>query len=68
MRKDVGSASPEQSTQGKRQHVIEVCTFLDAGTSIALWAQAREDFHEPARDGSGDQLLARVWASPSDDL
>lgn len=44
--KDVGSVSPEQSTQGKRQHVIEVCNFLDAGTSIALWAQAREDFHE----------------------
>src|SRR5579863_513672 len=46
MRKDVGSVSPEQSLQGKRQHVIEVCNFLDAGTSIALWAQAIEDFHE----------------------
>src|SRR6266550_7396349 len=44
--KDVGSISPEQSQQGKRQHVIEVCNFVDAGTSIALWAQAREDFHE----------------------
>ncbi len=44
--KDVGSVSPEQSPQGKRQHVVEVCNFVDAGTSIALWAQAREDFHE----------------------
>jgi len=44
--KDIGSVSPEQSSQGKRQHVIEVCNFVDAGTSIALWAQAREDFHE----------------------
>jgi hypothetical protein len=44
--KDVGSISPEQSPQGKRQHVIEVCNFIDAGTSIALWAQVREDFHE----------------------
>ena len=44
--KDVGSVSPEQGTQGKRQHVIEVCNFIDAGTSIALLAQAREDFHE----------------------
>jgi hypothetical protein len=26
--------------------VIEVCNFVDAGTSIALFAQAREDFHE----------------------
>jgi transposase InsO family protein len=44
--KDVGSVSPEQSSQGKRQHVVEVCNFVDAGTSIALLAQAREDFHE----------------------
>jgi len=46
MQKDVGSVSPEQSPQGKRQHVVEVCNFVDAGTSIALSAQAREDFHE----------------------
>lgn len=46
MRKDIGCISPEQGSQGKRQHVIEVCNFVDAGTSIALWAQAREDFHE----------------------
>ncbi len=44
--KDGGSVSPEQSPQGKRQPVIEVCNFSDAGTSIALWAQARDDFHE----------------------
>ncbi len=44
--KDVGSVSPDQSPQGKRQHVVEVCNFVDAGTSIALLAQAREDFHE----------------------
>jgi hypothetical protein len=46
MQKDVGSVSPEQSPQGKQQHVVEVCNFVDAGTSIALSAQAREDFHE----------------------
>ncbi len=46
MQKDVGTVSPEQSSQGKRQHVVEVCNFVDAGTSIALLAQAREDFHE----------------------
>lgn len=44
--KDVGSVSPEQSSQGKRQHVVEVCNVVDGGTSIALSAQAREDFHE----------------------
>jgi hypothetical protein len=26
--------------------VIEVCNFVDAGTSVALFAQTREDFHE----------------------
>jgi hypothetical protein len=46
MQKDVGSVSPDQSPQGKCQHVVEVCNFVDAGTSIALSAQAREDFHE----------------------
>jgi len=46
MQKDVGTVSPEQSSQGKRQHVVEVCNFVDAGTSIALLAQAKEDFHE----------------------
>jgi len=66
--KDVGSVSPEQSSQGKRQHVIEVCNFVDAGTSIALLAQAREDFHESFRTGNGDHLLAPLWTSASDDL
>jgi hypothetical protein len=41
---------------------------VDAGTSIALFAQAREDFHEPARDGSGDPLFADLWTPPSDHL
>ena len=44
--KDVGSVSPHQSPQGKRQHGGEVCNFVDAGTSIALLAQARADLHE----------------------
>jgi hypothetical protein len=32
--------------KASESRVIEVCNFVDAGTSIALWAQAREDFHE----------------------
>ncbi|HEY1351634.1 MAG TPA: integrase core domain-containing protein [Ktedonobacteraceae bacterium] len=44
--KEVSTVSPEQSSQGKRQHVVEVCNCVDAATSIALSAQAREDFHE----------------------
>ena len=30
---------------GKRQHVVEVLNFVDAGTSILLSAQAHADFH-----------------------
>ena len=30
---------------GKRQHVVEVLNFVDAGTSILLGAQAHADFH-----------------------
>src|SRR5512133_1324985 len=29
---------------GKRQHVVETCNFVDAGTSIWLHAPVREDF------------------------
>jgi hypothetical protein len=66
--KDSGCISPEQASPGKRQHVIEVCNVIDAGTAIALGAQARADFHEPASARNGDRLLVRVWASSSDDL
>ena len=29
---------------GKRQHVVETCNFVDAGTSILLQAQVRDDY------------------------
>jgi hypothetical protein len=44
--KDGSLVLPSQSSEGKYKHVVEVCNFVDAGTSIALWADAREDFHE----------------------
>ncbi len=31
--------------EGKRQHVVEVCNFVDAGTSILLSAQVSADYH-----------------------
>ena len=43
--KDVSSVRPDPSGEGKKQHVVEVCNFVDAGTSILLSAQAHEDFH-----------------------
>jgi len=41
--KDASTVPPEPD--GKRQHAVEVCNFVDAGTSIALWAQVSADFH-----------------------
>jgi hypothetical protein len=45
--KDIGgSASPDPGTsRGKRQHLIEVCNFVDAGSSRLLLAQVHQDFH-----------------------
>jgi hypothetical protein len=37
--KDVSSVLPEPRSEGKHKHVVEVCNFVDAGTSIALWAR-----------------------------
>jgi transposase InsO family protein len=68
MRKDVSSVSPEQSSQGKRQHVIEVCNFVDAGTSIALLAQAREDFHEQTALEAVITFLRRYGLPAHDDF
>lgn len=44
--KDIGSALPDPSApSGKRQHFIEVCNFVDAGSSRLLSAQVHENFH-----------------------
>jgi transposase InsO family protein len=42
MRKDVTTIPPDP--QGKQQHVVETCNFVDAGTSILLEARVRDDF------------------------
>ncbi|HLZ57334.1 MAG TPA: hypothetical protein VKR06_10335 [Ktedonosporobacter sp.] len=44
MRKDASTVPADPSGEGKRQHVVEVCNFVDAGTSILLSAQAHDDF------------------------
>lgn len=43
--KDVSTVPRSESPQGKKQHIVEVCNFVDAGTSLLLSAQASEDFH-----------------------
>ena len=34
MRKDASTVLPDPSGEGKQQHVVEVCNFVDAGTSL----------------------------------
>jgi hypothetical protein len=41
--KDATSVPPDPD--GKQQHVVEICNFVDAGTSTWLMAEARADFH-----------------------
>jgi transposase InsO family protein len=43
--KDVSTVPGSESPQGKKQHIVEVCNFVDAGTSTLLKAMASEDFH-----------------------
>jgi hypothetical protein len=43
--KDVSSVPPDPSGEGKQQHIVEVCNFVDAGTSILLAAYPHEDYH-----------------------
>lgn len=38
-------ATAETEPSEKRQHLIETCNFVDAGTSRLLHAEVREDFH-----------------------
>jgi hypothetical protein len=68
MQKDNDTVSPEQSPASASGSMWSRSVMrVDAGTSIALSAQAREDFHEPARTGNSDRFLAPLWMSASDD-
>jgi transposase len=44
---------------GKRQHVVETCNFVDAGTSILLEAQVRDDFRAETAFDALVQFLQR---------
>jgi hypothetical protein len=44
--KDATTVPADPSGEGKRQHLVEVCNFVDAGTSILLSAQAHDAFRE----------------------
>ncbi|HET8851722.1 MAG TPA: hypothetical protein VFN02_04290 [Ktedonobacteraceae bacterium] len=64
--KDATSVSPDPD--GKQQHVVEICNFVDAGTSTWLMAEARSDFHAEAAASSRRAFPHPLWVSASHDL
>ena len=55
--KDASTVRPDPSGLGKQQHVVEICNFVDAGTSLLLSAQVHDDFHAATALSGGDPLL-----------
>jgi transposase InsO family protein len=49
---------------GKRQHVVETCNFVDAGTSILLEAQVRDDFRAETAFDAVVAFLRRYGLPP----
>jgi hypothetical protein len=49
---------------GKRQHMVETCNFVDAGTSIWLHAPVREDFTADTAFDAVVEFL-RLYGLPS---
>ena len=49
---------------GKRQHVVETCNFVDAGTSILLQAQVRDDFRAETAFDAAVAFLRRYGLPP----
>ncbi|GCE50721.1 hypothetical protein EI42_05650 [Thermosporothrix hazakensis] len=57
---DLKDASvPPSDADEKRQHVVEVLNFVDAGTSILLEAVMRDDFRAETAFEAGGAFLQR---------
>ncbi len=63
--KDATSVPPDPD--GKQQHVVEICNFVDAATSTWLMAEARSDFHAETAASSCGAFPYPLWVSASDD-
>jgi hypothetical protein len=60
--KDATSVPPDP--EGKQQHVVEICNFVDAGTSTWLMAEARSDFHAETALETVVHFLTRYGCPP----
>lgn len=58
------ASSVPADPEGKRQHVVEIANFVDAGTSIWLHRQVGADFDAEARHGSGGSVFVRARFAP----
>ncbi len=54
------ASSVPADPEGKRQHVVEIANFVDAGTSIWLHRQVGAEFDAEARHGSGGPVFVRA--------
>jgi len=63
---DATSVPPDP--EGKQQHVVEICNFVDAGTSTWLMAEARSDFHAETAASNSGAFPQPLWLPVSHDL
>jgi Homeodomain-like domain len=61
--KDASSVPADPA--GKRQHVVEIANFVDAGTSIWLHRQVGADFDAETRLGGRGPVFPRAWPTCS---
>jgi hypothetical protein len=57
------ASSVPADPQGKRQHVVEIANFVDAGTSIWLHRQVSAAFDAETRHGNRGPVCARIWSA-----
>src|SRR5215471_2948014 len=67
MQKEGGSVSPDQSPQGKRQHVVEVCNAGGRRHFDGPLCPGPRGFPRTNRVGGGARLLAKVRMPTADD-
>ena len=58
------ASSVQASAEGKRQHVVEIANFVDAGTSIWLHREVRGDFDAEVLARGGGPVFVRAWLAP----
>jgi hypothetical protein len=63
---EIRTAPPENAARAPRGLApsSSICIFVDAGTSILLWAQPHEDFHAETASSCRGQRASRTYGLP----